>query len=442
MSNRKGGAMSAVDGKDAGTPEQHTTRKPAGARAPGGTHASESVSEHVGDSFDDNAGENLGDTVNESVGESHGTNADQPALPRRAASSIQLKGLHKRFGNEVAALDGVDLSIQPGEFFTLLGPSGCGKTTLLRILAGLEALDEGQVVIGGRDVTEVPPHQRSVNTVFQSYALFPHLSVRDNLAFGLKMRGVASRECEARVAEMAEFIKLGSLIDRRVDQLSGGQRQRIALARALVCEPDVLLLDEPLSALDAGLRSQIQIELLRLQKRLGMTFVFVTHDQQEAMVMSDRIAVLDSGSLQQVGSPREIYERPANAFVARFMGHANLFDVTARDDSRSDAIRLTTPLGVLTAQAPGTGSLLLLRPETLDLRRRPASEFERHDVLENHLPGRVQERLYRGSHAEYRVEVAGVSVQVVVNNRGGQLPEVGDQVDVVVAAQDLITLGE
>ncbi|MDO6672732.1 ABC transporter ATP-binding protein [Cobetia amphilecti] len=442
MSNRKGGAMSAVDGKDAGTPEQHKTQKTAGVRAPGGTHASESVSEHVGESFDDNAGENLGDTVNENVGESHGAKADQPALPRRAASSIQLKGLHKRFGNEVAALDGVDLSIEPGEFFTLLGPSGCGKTTLLRILAGLEALDEGQVVIGGRDVTEVPPHQRSVNTVFQSYALFPHLSVRDNLAFGLKMRGVAPREREARVAEMAEFIKLGSLIDRRVDQLSGGQRQRIALARALVCEPDVLLLDEPLSALDAGLRSQIQIELLRLQKRLGMTFVFVTHDQQEAMVMSDRIAVLDSGSLQQVGSPREIYERPANAFVARFMGHANLFDVTARDDSRSDAIRLTTPLGVLTAQAPGTGSLLLLRPETLDLRRRPASEFERHDVLENHLPGRVQERLYRGSHAEYRVEVAGVSVQVVVNNRGGQLPEVGDQVDVVVAAQDLITLGE
>ena len=414
--------MSAVDGKDAGTPEQLATAKPVAVRAPGGTHASENVSEHGG--------------------ESHGANADHPALTRRAASSIQLKGLHKRFGNEVAALDGVDLSIQPGEFFTLLGPSGCGKTTLLRILAGLEALDEGQVVIGGRDVTEVPPHQRSVNTVFQSYALFPHLSVRDNLAFGLKMRGVAAGERESRVAEMAEFIKLGSLIDRRVDQLSGGQRQRIALARALVCEPDVLLLDEPLSALDAGLRSQIQIELLRLQKRLGMTFVFVTHDQQEAMVMSDRIAVLDSGSLQQVGSPREIYERPANAFVARFMGHANLFDVTARDDSRSDAIRLTTPLGVLTAQAPGTGSLLLLRPETLDLRRRPASEFERHDVLENHLPGRVQERLYRGSHAEYRVEVAGVSVQVVVNNRGGQLPDVGDQVDVVVAAQDLITLGE
>ncbi|MEL0618171.1 ABC transporter ATP-binding protein [Cobetia marina] len=366
--------------------------------------------------------------------------AGQPRFQCRAASSIQLKGLHKRFGNEVATLDGVDLAIQPGEFFTLLGPSGCGKTTLLRILAGLEALDEGQVVIGGRDVTDVPPHQRSVNTVFQSYALFPHLSVRDNLAFGLRMQGMPSGEREAKVAEMAEFIKLGSLVDRRVDQLSGGQRQRIALARALVCEPDVLLLDEPLSALDAGLRSQIQIELLRLQKRLGMTFVFVTHDQQEAMVMSDRIAVLDSGSIQQVGTPREIYECPVNAFVARFMGHANLFEITARDDSRDDAVRLTTPLGMLTAQAPGSGGLLLLRPETLDLRRRPASEFERYDVLENHLPGRVQERLYRGSHAEYRVEVAGVTLQVVVNNRGGQLPDVGDHVDVVVAAQDLITL--
>ncbi|SDJ92659.1 ABC transporter ATP-binding protein [Billgrantia gudaonensis] len=284
------------------------------------------------------------------------------SAPSREASSIALQGLHKRFGRDTVALAGVDLAIEPGEFFTLLGPSGCGKTTLLRILAGLEEADRGRLQIGGRDVTEVPPHRRSVNTVFQSYALFPHLSVRDNLAFGLKMQGLAVAEREARVARIAEFIQLGDLIDRRVDQLSGGQRQRIALARALVCEPDVLLLDEPLSALDAGLRSQLQVELLRVQKRLGMTFVFVTHDQQEAMVMSDRIAVLNGGLIQQVGPPRDVYERPVNAFVARFMGHDNLYPVTARDGDT-----LTTPLGQLHVEQAGDGALLLIRPETLDL---------------------------------------------------------------------------
>ncbi|HAR10181.1 MAG TPA: Fe3+/spermidine/putrescine ABC transporter ATP-binding protein, partial [Cobetia sp.] len=237
-----------------------------------------------------------------STAERHSQRRDEPhdgarpgadaAGSERTASAIHMQGLHKRFGASTVALDGVDLTIEAGEFFTLLGPSGCGKTTLLRILAGLEDADQGRLTIGERDVTEVAPHHRSVNTVFQSYALFPHLSVRDNLAFGLKMRGVDRAEREARVERIAEFIQLGDLIDRRIDQLSGGQRQRIALARALVCEPDVLLLDEPLSALDAGLRSQLQVELLRVQKRLGMTFVFVTHDQDEAMVMSDRIAVL------------------------------------------------------------------------------------------------------------------------------------------------------
>ncbi|WP_043447127.1 ABC transporter ATP-binding protein, partial [Halotalea alkalilenta] len=210
----------------------------------------------------------------------------------REASSITLKGLSKRFGNDAIALDGVDLKIEAGEFFTLLGPSGCGKTTLLRILAGLDVADDGTVEIGGREVTDTPPHKRSVNTVFQSYALFPHLSVRDNIAFGLRMRGIKAAERDRRVDEIATLMKLDALLERRIHQLSGGQRQRIALARALVNEPDVLLLDEPLSALDAGLRGDLQVELKRLQQRLGMTFVFVTHDQEEAMVMSDRIALL------------------------------------------------------------------------------------------------------------------------------------------------------
>ncbi|MEC8919000.1 MAG: ABC transporter ATP-binding protein [Pseudomonadota bacterium] len=341
-----------------------------------------------------------------------------------------MQGLRKQFGRDSIALAGVDLDIHAGEFFTLLGPSGCGKTTLLRILAGLEEADDGQLTIGGKDVIDTPPHQRSVNTVFQSYALFPHLSVRENLAFGLKMRGVAAKAREAKVAEIAQFIQLGDLVDRRIDQLSGGQRQRIALARALVCEPDVLLLDEPLSALDAGLRSQLQVELLRVQKRLGMTFVFVTHDQDEAMVMSDRIAVLDDGHIQQVGPPQEVYERPANAFVARFMGHGNLYRIHRRDGSR-----LSTEIGTLQMDGSSQGELVLMRPETLDLK--PG-----HVEGPNHLPGTITERLYRGSHAEFRISIADTTLQATVNNRGRRLPDVGDEVTVVVAPEDLVTLSE
>jgi spermidine/putrescine transport system ATP-binding protein len=348
----------------------------------------------------------------------------------RAASSIKMQGLHKRFGRDSIALAGIDLEIEAGEFFTLLGPSGCGKTTLLRILAGLEEADAGQLTIGGKDVIDTPPHQRSVNTVFQSYALFPHLSVRENLAFGLKMRGLPAKAREAKVAEIAKFIQLGDLIDRRIDQLSGGQRQRIALARALVCEPDVLLLDEPLSALDAGLRGQLQVELLRVQKKLGMTFVFVTHDQDEAMVMSDRIAVLDDGHIQQVGAPQEVYEHPVNAFVARFMGHDNLYRIHHRD-----GLTLSTEIGTLQLDEDSPGELVLMRPETLDLK--PG-----HVDGPNHLPGTITERLYRGSHAEFRIEIAETTLQATVNNRGKHLPDVGDEVTVVVAPEDLVTLSE
>ncbi|ATJ82117.1 ABC transporter ATP-binding protein [Halomonas beimenensis] len=376
----------------------------------------------------------MSETITADIADRPGATPAAEETPREAAgrkaSSIEMQGLHKRFGRDTVALDGVDLDIRAGEFFTLLGPSGCGKTTLLRILAGLEEPDDGSLVVGGKNVTEVPPHRRSVNTVFQSYALFPHLSVRENLAFGLKMRGVPATERDAKVDEIAGFIQLGDLVERRVDQLSGGQRQRIALARALVCEPDVLLLDEPLSALDAGLRSQLQVELLRVQKRLGMTFVFVTHDQQEAMVMSDRIAVLNGGNIQQVGAPREVYERPVNAFVARFMGHDNLYAISARQGDR-----LTTALGTLTAEEAGEGELLLIRPETLDVL---PGEVEGP----NHLQARVAERLYRGSHAEFRLEIGDASLQATINNRGRHLPDVGDRVTVVVAPEDLVTLSE
>lgn len=352
----------------------------------------------------------------------------------RDAASIEMRGLHKRFGRDTVALDGVDLTIKAGEFFTLLGPSGCGKTTLLRILAGLEEPDAGSLVIGGKDITEVPPHKRSVNTVFQSYALFPHLSVRDNLAFGLKMRGVSAEQRQARVAEIAQFIKLGDLVERRVDQLSGGQRQRIALARALVCEPAVLLLDEPLSALDAGLRGQLQVELQRVQKRLGMTFVFVTHDQGEAMVMSDRIAVLDGGNIQQVGTPAEVYERPATAFVARFMGHENLFEISASQDNWVD-----TALGRLTLepseQRDDQDGWLLIRPETLEL---GAELGDGVPEDYNRLQGVVQERLYRGSRIEYRLKVEDVTLLAVASNLGQRIHSVGDRVIIGVCPEDLV----
>ncbi|WP_072824059.1 ABC transporter ATP-binding protein [Modicisalibacter ilicicola] len=349
---------------------------------------------------------------------------------RREPSSIELKGLHKRFGRDTVALDDVDLTIEAGEFFTLLGPSGCGKTTLLRILAGLEEPDDGRLLIGGEDITDIPPHRRSVNTVFQSYALFPHLSVRDNLAFGLRMRGESAAERRRKVDEVAEFIQLGSLVERRVDQLSGGQRQRIALARALICEPNVLLLDEPLSALDAGLRGQLQVELQRIQKRLGMTFVFVTHDQDEAMVMSDRIAVLDAGIIQQVGTPNEVYEHPRNAFVARFMGHDNLFAIHASQEDWVD-----TELGRLrldpAEQRQEQEGWLLVRPETLELNADLSEDY-------NRLEGQVRERLYRGSRVEYRLEVNGVTVMATASNVGQRLHNVGDKVAVGVHPEDLV----
>ena len=310
----------------------------------------------------------------------------------RRASSIRIDAVAKQFDGAVKALDGVSLEIEAGEFFTLLGPSGCGKTTLLRILAGLERPSGGRVSIGGAEVTHVPPHRRSVNTVFQSYALFPHLNVRDNIAFGLRMRGITRAERRRRVDEIVQFMHIGELAERRIDQLSGGQRQRIALARALINEPDVLLLDEPLSALDAGLRAQLQVELLRMQKRLGMTFVFVTHDQQEAMVMSDRIAVLEAGRLQQVGEVRDVYERPANSFVARFMGHKNLFPVSAAEEGRLD-----TPFGrwPISGLNGATGkAYALVRPESVSLEARQGLWI---------FPARILERLYRGGFTEYRL---------------------------------------
>ncbi|MGH3136741.1 MAG: ABC transporter ATP-binding protein, partial [Gaiellaceae bacterium] len=249
-----------------------------------------------------------------------------PPEPLASTPDVELVGVTKRYG-AVAAVDAIDLEVHPGEFLSLLGPSGCGKTTTLRLIAGFERPDQGQVRIGGRDVSRVPPYKRDVNTVFQSYALFPHLSVLDNVGYGLKQRGLGKSERRARATEMLELVRLSGLGERKPRQLSGGQQQRVALARALVMHPRVLLLDEPLGALDLKVRKELQIELKRIQEEIGITFVYVTHDQEEALSMSDRVAVMKDGRIEQLAAPREIYDRPATHFVAEFIGDTNFIEV-------------------------------------------------------------------------------------------------------------------
>ena len=270
--------------------------------------------------------------------------ADAVAAPAKRASPaeaaadmplLRIEGVGKKFGT-FRAVDRLSLDIRAGEFFALLGPSGCGKTTLLRMLAGFETPDEGRILLDGKDIAQVPPHLRPVNMMFQNYALFPHLSVRDNIAFGLKRAGMARDRIATRVAEMVSLVKLDGMEKRKPDQLSGGQKQRVALARALAGRPQVLLLDEPLAALDKKLRESTQLELMDLQRRLGMTFIIVTHDQEEAMTMANRIGVMDAGRLEQVATPRELYEAPLSRWVAEFVGDVNLFDgeVSSREHNR------------------------------------------------------------------------------------------------------------
>ncbi|WP_394160716.1 ABC transporter ATP-binding protein [Galactobacter valiniphilus] len=267
-----------------------------------------------------------------------------PAPTAQATPAISLQGLGKSFG-QVHAVHELDLDIRQGEFFSLLGPSGSGKTTVLRLIAGFELPTSGAILLGGKDVTRSAPFERNVNTVFQDYALFPHLTVAKNVEYGLKLHGVPAAERKARVAEALEMIRLPHVADRLPSQLSGGQRQRVALARALVLRPEVLLLDEPLGALDKQLREQMQIELKQIQREVGITFVFVTHDQEEALTLSDRVAVFNEGKIQQVGSPEDLYQRPATEFVAGFLGSTNLID------------------GALAAALTGTEQLVSLRPE-------------------------------------------------------------------------------
>ncbi|AXT86331.1 spermidine/putrescine ABC transporter ATP-binding protein [Aeromicrobium sp. A1-2] len=254
--------------------------------------------------------------------------ATSPTPAAAPGTAISLRGLNKHFG-DVRAVDGVDLDIADGEFFSMLGPSGSGKTTVLRLIAGFEQATAGSIELAGQDVTTKAPFDRNVNTVFQDYALFPHMSVLDNVAYGLRVRGIKKAARRLQAAEALDTVQLGHLAERRPGQLSGGQRQRVALARSIVVRPKVLLLDEPLGALDLKLREQMQVELKQLQRDLGITFVFVTHDQEEALTLSDRIAVFNEGRIVQLGTPREIYERPSSEYVASFVGTSNIFDAAS-----------------------------------------------------------------------------------------------------------------
>jgi len=346
---------------------------------------------------------------NEPGGQAHGLAA------RPGTGQVSLVALTKRFGSFVA-VDSIDLEIPAGGFFSLLGPSGCGKTTTLRMIAGFEEPTSGRVLLDGQDIARTPPSKRPVNTVFQSYALFPHLRVFDNVAFGLRRAGVPRDEVRQRTGQALELVQLSDYARRKPGQLSGGQQQRVALARALVLRPAVLLLDEPLGALDAKLRRQLQVELKQLQAQVGITFVYVTHDQEEALTMSDRIAVVNRGRIEQAATPQDLYEEPANAFVADFLGVSNLMDATVAGPSGagaqvrlSDSFSVEVQRGDVACRGPAK---VVIRPERIGVE--PAGS-----PGSNRIPGLLTNVVYLGSGLQLAIQLAsGHAVTALVPNTG------------------------
>lgn len=317
---------------------------------------------------------------------------------------IEIKQIYKSYGSALI-LNNISLSVYNGEFLTLLGPSGCGKTTLLRLISGFDQPNSGEIYINGQCVNLLPPQKRDVHTVFQSYALFPHLTVYENVAFALRCKGINNQKIATRVQETLDLVQLGAFASRNIKQLSGGQQQRVAIARAVINRPQVLLLDEPLSSLDYSLRKTMQYELKQLQKRLNMTFIFVTHDQEEALSMSDRIVIFNHGQIEQIGTPREVYETPSNLHVARFIGETNIFDVTIQAIFEH---YLTTEVESIQLHCKKTGHFqpgdkvhLIVRPEDIRV-------WNIHEVTDTNkmLPGRITDIVYKGSTVDLKVELS------------------------------------
>lgn len=350
---------------------------------------------------------------------------------------VELRNLSKLFGG-VAAVESLDLQIRRGEFFALLGPSGCGKTTTLRMVAGFERPSAGTIFLDGQDITERPAFQRDVHTVFQSYALFPHMNVTDNIAFGLRRHRVSRRESRARAAEVLELVGLSGFETRRVSELSGGQQQRVALARAVVLRPAVLLLDEPLSALDAKIRAQLRLQLKALQEQLGTTFIFVTHDQEEALSMSDRIGVMNEGRLDQVGTPEEVYESPTTLFVADFLGISNLMhgEISSVDERGCQVQLAGFTLRSRRGEAREHGpAAVVARPERITIEQRNGSRPP------NAIPGMVERSVYTGSTLSLMVRLAtGALIQVSSMNTGSERLASGTAVYAVFPEADLHVL--
>lgn len=349
-----------------------------------------------------------------------------------SATDVRLERVRKSFG-VVTAVDDVSVDIPRGSIFSLLGPSGCGKTTTLRLIAGFEQPDAGDIFIRGARVTTIPPYRRDFSMVFQSYALFPHLTVAENVAFGLRMRRVPRNERNAAVRNSLELVKLDTLADRYPRQLSGGQQQRVALARAIVVKPAVLLLDEPLGALDKLLREEMQVELRSLQQRLGITAVFVTHDQEEALTLSDRVAVMRNGVIEQIGAPRDIYERPRNEFVAGFLGASNFVDgvVVANEGS---GVVVETPAGRVRATSPDTGLgtrvRIAIRPERVHVQR----------SVDEGVPARIRDIVYRGPITHLYMDSAAGSLLSYRQNAGAETWRIGEEIRCVWDAESGVVI--